>query len=99
LPLSALAGEVELEGISAAGTDHDVDKVPCAFCGLTPSRQNIGTAGWRGNTIYRLNQALTFPPQVALIVNGERKPVKGVDSPAEECPSTAASPPALPDRV
>ena len=83
-PVFALAGEVELEGISAAGTDQDADKIAAALRGLTPTSRFMGKAGWRGKTLYGINQELTFPPGIGMIVNGEKKPTKVVEIPAEQ---------------
>jgi branched-chain amino acid transport system substrate-binding protein len=83
-PVFALAGEVELEGISAAGTDQDADKIAAALRNLTPISRYMGKAGWRGKTIYGINQELTFPPGIGMIINSTKKPTKVVEIPAEQ---------------
>ena len=44
----------------------------------------MGKAGWRGKSLYEgVNQELTFPIGLGLIVNGELKPVKTIEIPSE----------------
>jgi branched-chain amino acid transport system substrate-binding protein len=83
-PVFALAGEVTLAGISAAGTDQDAEKIAAALRGLTPTSRYMGKAGWRGKSLYGINQELTFPPGIGMIVNGEKKPTKVVEIPTEQ---------------
>jgi branched-chain amino acid transport system substrate-binding protein len=82
-PVYVLAAEVVLEGISAAGTDSDGEKIAAALRSLTPESRYMGKAGWRGKTIYKINQELTFPPGIGMIIAGQKKPTTVVEIPAE----------------
>ena len=73
-PVFALATEVVLQGISKAETDADGDKIAEALRSITPESRYMGKANWRGKSLYGINQELTFPPGIGMIVNGERKP-------------------------
>ena len=82
-PVFALAAEVVLQGISEAGTDADGEKIANALRSLTPESRYMGKAGWRGKTLYGINQELTFPTGMGMIVNGEKKPTTVIDIAAE----------------
>jgi len=82
-PVLALAGEVVLQGITAAGTDSDAEKIAEALRNLTPESRYMGKAGWRGKTLYGINQELTFPPGIGMIVGGTLNPVQTVEIPTE----------------
>ena len=82
-PVYALAAEVVLQGISAAGTDADGEKIANALRSLTPESRYMGKAGWRGKTLYGINQELTFPTGLGMIVKGEKKPTTVIDIAAE----------------
>jgi branched-chain amino acid transport system substrate-binding protein len=73
-PVFAMATEVVLQGVSAAGTDADGEKIAVALRGLTPESRYMGKANWRGKSLYGINQELTFPPGIGMIVSGEKKP-------------------------
>lgn len=79
----ALATEVALKAVANAGTDADAEKIADALRSLTPESRYMGKAGWRGKSLYGINQELTFPPGIGMIVNGERKTVKTVEIPTE----------------
>lgn len=78
-PVYVMAAEVILQGISAAGTDSDGEKIAEALRGLTPESRYMGKAGWRGKEQYGINQELTFPPGLGLIVDGQKQPTTIVD--------------------
>jgi branched-chain amino acid transport system substrate-binding protein len=83
-PVFALAAEVALRGISNAGTDQDVEKIADALRKLTPESRYMGKAGWRGKSLYGgVNQELTFPVGLGLVVDGKKLPVRTVEIPAE----------------
>ena len=50
----------------------------------TPESRYMGKAGWRGKSLYGgVNQELTFPVGLGLVVDGKKLPVKTVEIPAE----------------
>jgi branched-chain amino acid transport system substrate-binding protein len=79
----ALAAEQALLAISAAQTDQDADKIADALRKLPVVSRYIGKGGWRGKTIYGLNQELAFPVGMGMIVNGKKLPTKLIEIPAE----------------
>jgi branched-chain amino acid transport system substrate-binding protein len=87
-PVFALAGEVELEGVSAA----DGDKIATALRRLTLTSRYMGKVGWRGKTLDMINQELTFPPGIGTITKGERKATKVVEISAEQRPTSGPGP-------
>jgi branched-chain amino acid transport system substrate-binding protein len=82
-PVFALAAEVALRGVSLAGTDQDADKIAEALRKMTAESRYMGKAGWRGKTIYGMNQELSFPVGMGMIVDGKRLPGKTIEIPAE----------------
>jgi branched-chain amino acid transport system substrate-binding protein len=82
-PVFALAAEVALQGITAAGTDLDGDKIAEALRTLTPESRFMGKAGWRGKTIYGINQELTFPVGLGMVIGGKQLATRTVPIPAE----------------
>ncbi|HSV82984.1 MAG TPA: ABC transporter substrate-binding protein [Ramlibacter sp.] len=83
-PVFALAAEVALKGMAAAGTDSDVEKIADALRKSTPESRYLGKAGWRGKSIYGLNQELSFPVGLGLVVDGKKLPVKTINIPSEQ---------------
>jgi branched-chain amino acid transport system substrate-binding protein len=79
----ALAAEVALKGMSKAGTDADAEKIADALRTMTPESRYMGKAGWRGRTQYGVNQELTFPIGMGLVVDGKKLPVQTVEIPTE----------------
>jgi len=43
----------------------------------------LGKGGWRGKTIYGINQELAFPVGLGIAVDGKRVGVQRVEIPAE----------------
>ena len=82
-PVFALAGEVALQAISQAGTDQDYERIAETLRGMTPESRYMGKAGWRGKTLYGVNQELTFPIGLGMIVDGQMQPVQTVQIPTE----------------
>ena len=79
----ALAAEQALLAISSAQTDQDADKIADALRKLPVVSRYIGKGGWRGKTIYGLNQELAFPIGMGMVINGKRQPAKLIAIPAE----------------
>lgn len=82
-PVYVMATEVILQGITAAGTDQDPEKLAEALRGLTPHSRYMGDAGWAGEKIYGINQELTFPPGLGMIIDGEKQTTAIIEIPAE----------------
>jgi len=82
-PTFVLASEVALQGISLAGTDQDAERIAEAMRKSVPESRYMGKAGWRGKTLNGINQELTFPVGLGMIVNGKRLPVQTVEIPTE----------------
>ncbi len=78
-----LASEVALTAISRAGTDQDPQKIADALRKLTPESRYLGKAGWRGKSLYGINQELTFPVGLGMVVDGKKVPVRTVEIASE----------------
>jgi branched-chain amino acid transport system substrate-binding protein len=83
-PSFVLAAEVVLKAISVAGTDQDGEKIAEAMRKTTPESRFMGKAGWRGKALYNINQELTFPTGMGIIVNGKKLPVMRIEVPTEQ---------------
>jgi branched-chain amino acid transport system substrate-binding protein len=83
-PTFVLAAEVALRGIAGAGTDQDADKIAEAIRKSPPESRFMGKAGWRGKSIYGINQEVTWPVGLGLVVDGKKLPSQTVPIPAEE---------------
>ena len=79
----ALAAEVTLRAITEAGTATDAEKVAEAMRKLTPESRYMGKAGWRGKTVYGINQELSFPIGLGMVIDGKKQPVRTIQVPAE----------------
>jgi branched-chain amino acid transport system substrate-binding protein len=77
-PVFALAAEIELRGISNAGTDQDPARIAEALRKATPESRYMGRTGWRGKAMYGLNQELSFPVGLGLVIDGKRMPVRTI---------------------
>jgi branched-chain amino acid transport system substrate-binding protein len=83
-PVFVVAAEVALHAISVAGTDQNPDRITDELRKLTPESRYMGKHGWRGKTMYGINQELSFPCGLGMIVNGTKLPVRTIDIPAEQ---------------
>jgi branched-chain amino acid transport system substrate-binding protein len=72
-----------MRAITAAGTDQDAEKIAAELRKLTPESRYLGKGGWRGKTLYGINQELAFPVGLGMIADGKRIGVKRVEIPAE----------------
>jgi branched-chain amino acid transport system substrate-binding protein len=75
--------EQAMRAISLAGTDQDAEKIAAALRTMTPESKYLGKGGWRGKTIYDINQELAFPVGLGLVVNGKQLGVQRVEIPSE----------------
>lgn len=78
-----IAAEQILRAISLAGTDQDGEKIADALRKLTPESRYLGKGGWRGKTIYGINQELAFPVGLGMILDGKKIKTQRVEIPAE----------------
>ncbi len=83
MPVFALSAEVALRAISQAGTDADPEKIAETLRKMTPESRYMGKAGWRGQSLYGINQELTFPPGLGMVIDGKKVPVRTIEIPAE----------------
>ena len=82
-PTVALAAEVALNAISRAGTDQDAEKIADVLRKTTPESRYMGKAGWRGKSLYGINQELTFPVGMGMVVDGKMAPSRTIEIPTE----------------
>ena len=82
-PVFVTSAELLLDAISKAGADDDGGKIADALRKLTPTSRYMGAAGWRGKLQYGINQEVTFPPGLGMIVNGVKQKTVTVDIPTE----------------
>lgn len=83
-PIYVNITEVMLNAISKAGTDQDGEKIAEALRSSTPTSRYLGAHGWRGKSTFGINQEVSFPTGMGLIVDGKKQPIMTVDIPAED---------------
>ena len=81
--VASTAAEIILQAISKAGTDQDAETIATALREITPESRYFGTGGWRGKTLYGINQELAFPVGLGIYDDGERIGVQTVEIPSE----------------
>jgi len=69
------------KAISKAGTADDTKKVAAALRSLPVEDPNLGKGLWIGQEFFKINQELSFPFGIGLIVNGKAQPSVRVDAP------------------
>jgi branched-chain amino acid transport system substrate-binding protein len=62
------------KAITKAGTADDTEKVAAALRSMPAEDPNLGKGLWVGQEIYKINQELSFPFSIGLIVNGKMQP-------------------------
>ena len=82
-PVLVLSAEVALNAISRAGTDQDAEKIAEVLRKTTPESRYMGKAGWRGKSLYGINQELTFPVGMGMVVDGKMVPIRTIEIPTE----------------
>jgi branched-chain amino acid transport system substrate-binding protein len=82
-PVFVVAAEQLVHGISLAGTDQDGEKLAEAMRKTTPESRFMGKAGWRGKAMYGVNQELSFPVGLGMVVDGARQPVRTIEIASE----------------
>ena len=78
-----VAAEQVIRALKVAGSDKDAEKIADALRKMTPESVWLGKGGWRGRTIYGINQELAFPVGLGYIVDGKNLGVQAVDIPSE----------------
>ncbi len=69
-----VATRMVTKAITKAGTADDTSKVAAALRSLPVKDPNLGKGLWVGQEIYHINQELSFPFAIGLIVNGKMQP-------------------------
>jgi branched-chain amino acid transport system substrate-binding protein len=72
------ASRMVLKAISKAGTATDTKKVAEALRGLPVEDPNMGHGQWIGKEFFGVNQELSFPFGIGMIVDGKYLPVQKV---------------------
>jgi branched-chain amino acid transport system substrate-binding protein len=67
-----------IKAIAKAGTITDTEKVAQALRALPVSDLNVGSGHWIGQEFFGINQELSFPFGVGLVVKGQVQPVMPV---------------------
>lgn len=68
-----------LKAITKAGTAEDTKKVAQALRELPVEDPNLGKGLWTGQDVFKINQEVSFPFGVGLIVKGKRQPVQRIE--------------------
>lgn len=81
---SQTAAEQIFKAMTIAGTDQDGDKLADALRNMTPVSRYRGTGGWRGKTLYGINQEFAFPAAMGVIKNGKVEHMVPIAIPTEK---------------
>jgi branched-chain amino acid transport system substrate-binding protein len=74
------AARLVVKAIAKAGTITDTERVAEALRSLPAEDPNIGQGHWIGQDFFGINQELSFPFGVGLVVNGQLQPTIHVDA-------------------
>ena len=77
------AARMVTKAIAKAGTATDTQQIATALRSLPVEDPNLGAGGWIGQKFFGVNQELSFPFGVGLVVNGKLQPVQRVDAATE----------------
>ena len=69
-----------VKAISKAGTASDTTKVAAALRALPVEDPNLGKGLWVGQEFFGINQELSFPFGIGLIVDGKKQPYLRVEA-------------------
>ena len=69
--------------IAKAGVADDTQKIAAALRSLTVEDPNLGAGGWIGQKFFGINQELSFPFGVGLVVKGKLQPVQRIAAAVE----------------
>jgi branched-chain amino acid transport system substrate-binding protein len=76
----AAAARMMTKAISKAGTITDTKKVAEALRGLPVEDEGIGKGLWIGKEFFGINQELSFPFGVGLVLNGKLQPIQKLEA-------------------
>lgn len=79
LATAVAAARLTLKAISKAGTYTDVEKVAEALRSLPVEDPNLGKGSWVGKKAYGINQELSFPVGMGMVVDGKDLGVKAIE--------------------
>lgn len=79
--LFAAGGRAMLKAISESGVTNDAEKAAVALRALQVTDPNLGKGLWIGQEAYGINQELSLPFGVGLLVDGHEQPVVRVEAP------------------
>ena len=82
LMLWAAATDMLLKAVSKAGTATDTKRVAEALRGLPVENRYLGKGHWSGKAFFGINQEMTFPFGIGMMVDGKLLPVERVEAPA-----------------
>jgi branched-chain amino acid transport system substrate-binding protein len=75
----AAAARITLKAITSAGTMTDVEKIAAAIRATPVEDPNLGKGEWTGQKQFGINQELTFPVGMGLIVNGKELGIQRIE--------------------
>lgn len=84
LILWSAATHMLLTAITKAGTITDTEKVAVALRALPVEDPYLGQGRWTGQAFFGINQELSFPFGVGMMVDGKALPVQRVEAPNAE---------------
>lgn len=83
LMLWAAATNMLLKAVTQAGTITDTKLVASALRALPVEDKYLGHGHWSGQKFFGINQEMTFPFGIGMMVDGKMLPVGHVDAPAD----------------
>jgi branched-chain amino acid transport system substrate-binding protein len=81
LMLWSAATRLLLKAVSQAGTVTDSKKVAAALRGLPVEDRYLGSGHWTGQHFFGINQEMSFPFGIGMMVDGKLLPVERVETP------------------
>ncbi len=79
--LFAAGGRAMLRAITDAGSADDVEKVAASLRKLNVDDPNLGKGRWIGQEAYGINQELSLPFGVGLLIDGKDQPLVRIEAP------------------
>lgn len=77
---TVVAARMMLKAITKAGTASDVKKVAEALRSLPVEDKNLGKGEWTGQKFYGINQEISLPVGMGMIVDGKQLGVRRIDT-------------------
>jgi branched-chain amino acid transport system substrate-binding protein len=75
---SVAASRIVLKAVASAGTT-DAEKIAAAIRATPADDPNLGQGQWTGQEQFGVNQELTFPVGMGLIVNGKELGIRRIE--------------------